>query len=279
MEPRVLAVFGRGIVPLNVPLLRADDHGVMFGDGAFETMHVRAGTAWLLDEHLTRLAESARRLGLDLPPATALPDLVATALGAWPADREGAVKLVVTRGPSDGVPSIYALVSPVNDTALRQRREGIRVVTAPLGLAADARANAPWLLGGVKSLSFGVNMAALRWAAGQGLDDLIFLASDGQVLDGATSSVVWATAGTLCTIPDDTGILPGITAASLLDHASELGLATDRRRATVPDLIAADSVWLTSSVRGVVRVTELNGEALADAGLTPQLSSLLGYPG
>jgi 4-amino-4-deoxychorismate lyase len=280
MEPRVLAVLGRGVIPLDTPLLRADDLGATRGDGAFETMHVRAASAWLLDAHLSRMEESARRLDLALPPAAALADLVTTALAAWPADREGGIKLVATRGADEdgAAPSVYALVFPVGPGALKQRREGLRVISAPLGLSADARAAAPWLLGGVKSLSYATNMAALRWAAGQGLDDVVFLASDGQVLEGPTSTVVWATGGTLCTVPDETGILPGITAAYLLDHAGELGLATDRRSATLDDLIAADGVWFCSSVRGVAPVTDLDGKPIPDPGLTGHLRDLLGFP-
>ena len=139
MDPRVLAVLGRGVVPLDTPLLRADDLGVTRGDGVFETMNVREGRAWLLEAHLRRMAASAERADLDLPPAAALTDLVDAALGAWPPDREGAVKLVCTRGPeeTDGPPTVYALVFPISLASLRQRRQGIRVASASLGFAAD----------------------------------------------------------------------------------------------------------------------------------------------
>lgn len=279
MDPRVLAVLGRGVVPLDTPLLRADDFGATRGDGAFETMHVRGGEAWLLDAHLARLESSAARLELELPPTGALSDLVQAALEVWPAEREGGVKLVVTRGPDEegAAPTVFALVFPVGLGALRQRRQGIRVVSGPVGFASDARAAAPWLLGGVKSLSYAMNMAALRWAAAQGLDDVLFVASDGQVLEGPTSTVVWAEGGTLRTVPDDTGILPGLTAAYLFAHADELGLATARRNATLDDLLAADGVWFCSSVRGITQVTELDGKPLADGGLTPALRDVLGY--
>jgi len=279
MDPRVLAVLGRGVVPVDTPLLRADDLGATRGDGAFETMNVRQGRAWLLEAHLARMETSAARLDLELPPVGALADLVESALAAWPADREGGVKLVCTRGPEEGgPPTVFALVFPIGLGALAQRRQGVRVASAPVGFAADARAAAPWLLGGVKSLSYAVNMAALRWAAAQGLDDVVFLASGGQVLEGPTSTVVWAADSTLCTVPDDTGILPGITTRYLFDHADELGLATSRRTATLDDLLAADGVWLCSSVRGITQVTELDGKPLPDGGLTPALRDVLGYP-
>jgi 4-amino-4-deoxychorismate lyase len=288
MDPRVLAVLGRGVVPLDTPLLRADDLGATRGDGVFETLHVRGGTAWLLDEHLRRMAVSAQRLDLTLPSVTELVDLVEAALGAWPSDKEATLKIVCTRGPEEtastsgaghpgAAPSVFALITPITPATLSQRRNGIKVATASLGVSADARAQAPWLLGGVKSLSYAANMAALRWAASQGCDDVLYLSSEGQVLEGPTSSVVWAVEGTLCTVPDETGILPGITAAYLFDHADALGLATSRRRAMVEDLLAADGVWLCSSGRGIARMVELDGKPVADSGLTASLRDILGF--
>jgi 4-amino-4-deoxychorismate lyase len=283
MDTRVLAVLGRGIAPLDAPLLRADDLGVTRGDGVFETLHVRAGRAWLLDEHLDRMARSAAVLELGLPPADALRELAATALAAWSGGPEAGLKLVCTRGPerTERMPpecTVYALVFPVAETLRRQRREGIRVVTATLGVASDARAGAPWLLGGVKSLSYAMNMAVQRWAVGQGYDDALLLSTDGEVLEGPTSTVVWARDGSLCTVPTETGILAGTTAAYLLASAGALGMRAERVRAGVDDLHAADGVWLCSSVRGAARVLELDGKPVTDSGLTPAVHEVLGFP-
>ena len=52
---RVVVLLGRGAVPADTPVLRGDDLGVIRGDGIFETMHVRDGRAWLLDQHLARI--------------------------------------------------------------------------------------------------------------------------------------------------------------------------------------------------------------------------------
>ena len=280
----MLAVLGRGIVPLSTPVIRADDLGATRGDGVFETMHVRYGKAWLRDEHLARMARSATILALDLPHVTELAALLDSALAAWPRDRPGGVKLVCTRGPeghdrtAGGPATVFAMVFDISPGLLRQRREGVRTATATLGISADVRAEAPWLLGGVKSLSYAVNMAAQRWANDRGLDDVVLLSSEGQVLEAPTSTVVWASGGALRTVPNDTGILAGTTAAYLLDHAAEAGLRADRRRATVDDLYAADGVWLCSSVRGPARVVELDGKTLtADAELTAAIPAILGF--
>lgn len=274
----MVAVLGRGVVPADTPILRADDLGVLRGDGVFETLHVRNGAPFLLDTHLTRMADSAAKLDLPLPARDALADLAAAACAAWSAVDEGSLRMVCTRGPEDGGPvTCYATVTGVGPVTLRARREGIRVATASLGFAADARTAAPWLLGGVKSLSYAVNMASQRWATDQGHDDVLWLSSDGYALEAPTSTLVWLTGNELWTVPTTTGILPGITARYLFDHVAELGWRSGTRMVRPDELAAADGVWFTSSVRGLAAVRELDGTRLPDSPYTGQIRDLLGY--
>ncbi len=276
---RVLAVLGRGLVPPDTPVLRADDPGAL-GDGLFETLHVRRGRPWLLSAHLERLTVAADRTGLPLPALDRLAELVTTACDAWPADREGALRLVCTAGPDpDGPPTAYALVTSVGEAAQRARRDGVRVVTLALPVEATARPAAPWLLPGVKSLSYAVSTASLRWAHRRGADDALWVSADGYALEAPTANLVWLLDGVLYTVPaEDTGILPGTTVAHLCAHAGSLGLATAERLVRPGELVTADGVWLTSSVRGLVRVREIDGTPLADTGRTADLQRLLGHP-
>jgi len=268
-----------GVVSAQTPILRADDLGAARGDGIFETMHVRDGKPWLLDEHLTRMARSAALLGLDLPGEAALRGLVDQAVAAWPATREGSLRVICTRGGEDGGPAtVYATVSIVGVALRRARHHGVAAVTAPLGVPAGLRATAPWLLGGAKTLSYAVNMASLRWAASVGADDVLWTSTEGYVLEAPTSTLVWLAGDTLCTVPaEGTGILPGTTARWLLDHADELGWRTDERMITAASLADVDGVWLTSSVRGVAAVRSLDGADLPASPLTPKIRELLGF--
>jgi 4-amino-4-deoxychorismate lyase len=128
------------------------------------------------------------------------------------------------------------------------------------GVDADAFAAAPWLLGGVKTLSYAINMAAQREAARRGADDVIFLSSGGKILEGPTSSVVWATGGVLRSVsPRANGILPGTTQQFLFGCARAAGWHTELCDARLDDLQEADVVWLVGSVRGPVDVVELDG--------------------
>lgn len=281
-EPtRVLAVLGRGVVPADTPFVRGDDLGIVRGDGIFETLHVRDGRPWLLEEHLNRLAESAARLDLAVPPRTALVELVEQAVAAWPAHVEGALRLVCTRGPeAGGDPTVFANVFPIAPDAVRARRDGLHVLTATLGVPARLRPDTPWLLGGAKTLSYATNMASLRWAKANGADDVLWVSSDGYALEAPTSSLVWRRGSTLYTVPaKDTGILAGTTASYLLAHAGEIGFTADEALVTPAELQTADGAWFTSSVRGPAPIRTLDGTPLAyDPEVTARVRALLGFP-
>ena len=189
------------------------------------------------------------------------------------------MRLVCTRGPEDGGPvTVYATVGLIAPAQIAGRRDGVTVVTATLGVPAEVRPDAPWLLGGAKTLSYAVNMASLRWAAGQGVNDVLWVSVDGYALEAPTATLVWLTDGVLCTVPAaTTGILAGTTTAYLLGHADELGLRAEERLVRPAELHTADGVWLVSSVRGVAEVRALDGAPLGPSPETGRLQKLLGY--
>ncbi len=268
MAERIVVFPGRGPVIPATPLLRADDPGVLYGDGVFETVHVRDGVPWLLDAHLARMARSAALLDLELPPMAALAALAAEACAAWDPDTEGGLRLICTRGGTH-----WATITAVPDAVRRQRRDGVRVITAGLGVTAAGRP--PWSLSAAKSLSYAANLAARRAAAAQGADDMLWTSIEGYALEAPTANVVWLTAGVLHTVPATAGVLPGTTAAALLAAA---GLPTAERLVTLPELAAADGIWLTSSLRGPAEIRELDGVPRAASPHTARWLDLLGFP-
>jgi 4-amino-4-deoxychorismate lyase len=279
-ELRVVAVLGLGVVAAQTPILRADDLGTIRGDGIFETMHVRGGRAWLIDQHLARMSISAARLDLILPAPDQLVALVEEAVAAWPVDEEGTLRLVCTRGREDSAtPTVFASISAVPGSLRATRSAGVRVLTASLGFAADLRQRAPWLLGGAKTLSYAVNMASLRWAQANGADDVLWLSGDGYVLEAPTSTLVWLDGTTLWSIPvEQTGILAGTTAAFLLSRAGELGWTTAERLISPAELRQADGAWLTSSVRGATPIRAVDGQPLRQAEQADaRIRELLGF--
>jgi 4-amino-4-deoxychorismate lyase len=276
---RTVAVWRDGkavVVPADEPVVTAFDLGLGRGDGVFESVGVAGGRTPHLAAHLTRLARSAALLELADPGPAAWQELIGAVLAGWPSAEEGVVRLFLTRGLGEGfAPTALALLSPVPAEVFRQRAEGISVVSLGLGVPADYRAQAPWLLGGAKTLSYAVNMAAYRHAHRLGADDVVFVSLEGQLLEGPTSTVVWAADGRLHTPPVETGILPGTTQARLFARAAEDGWPTAITPGTVADLHAADAVWLVSGVRGAATVHTLDGVPRGDAALSERVRELL----
>ncbi|WP_028851899.1 aminodeoxychorismate lyase [Thermocrispum municipale] len=247
----------------DAPQIRVDDQVVQRGDGVFETILVRHGKARELGPHLKRLARSAEMLDLPEPDLAAWERVSQAVIDNYRGGPEMALKLVYTRGV-DGVPTGFGLGSPIEEKVVRQRAEGVAVATLERGLDPSLTETAPWLLIGAKTLSYGVNMAAVREAQRRGADDAVFVFGE-QILEGPTSSVVIAKDRTLYTPPPSMGILPGTTQAAVFRAAERAGWGTKVEQLRVADLLAADAVFLTSSVRLITRVHTLNGQQLPDA--------------
>ncbi len=255
------------------PLLHADDLAAVRGDGVFETLLVRDGRACLTEAHLARLAHSARLLDLPAPDLSAWRAGIEKAAAEWAAQSpaEGALRLVYSRGREHGAsPTAYVTVGALPDRIAAARRDGIGVVTLERGLPAHGTDAMPWLLAGAKTLSYAVNMAALRHAARLGADDVIFVSTDGYLLEGPRSTVVIATEvdgrTTLLTPPPWYPILRGTTQQALFDVARDAGYDCDIQPLRPSDLAAAQGIWLVSAITLGARVHTLDGRRLPAAG-------------
>jgi 4-amino-4-deoxychorismate lyase len=258
---RVVLLDGLAELDPAAPVLRADDLGVLRGESVFETMRIGRGTPFRLEEHLSRLRRSAERVAIPLPDGW-----VDLALAASAGVDDGVLRLVCSKGAPGASPVGFALVTAVPEDAVRGREQGVSAITLTLGVSAAQRADAPWLLGGVKATSYAVNMATLRHAQAEGADDAIWVSSDGQVLEAPTSAVGVVVGGTLVSPPPGVGILPGTTLAAVAEH-----VAFESRQVPVAELREADEVMLLSSVRGVAPVVSLDGRVLQVGEVTKRL--------
>jgi 4-amino-4-deoxychorismate lyase len=277
---RVLAVAatGPGVVDGTRPALDPLDLALVRGDAVFEALRVYGGRPFRLREHLDRLAGSAAALELALPGG--LEDLAARAV-AEAGDGDGVLRLICTRGPEGsgeprrgapvdrevppapdpeglaasargaGGPAAFAICTEVPASFETDRRRGVRLVL--LTTAADplVRAASPWLLPGVKSISYATNMAAQRAARARGADDAVLVGLGGELLEAPTANLWWRSGQTL------------FTRAVLGDLAPTLGLKVLEGVFTAEDLAAADEAFLSSSTREVMPVVEVDGAPIA----------------
>jgi 4-amino-4-deoxychorismate lyase len=285
-QTSVIVTLDGGVHTPGIPLLHPDDLAVLRGDGIFETLLVRDGRACLVEPHLQRLTQSAKSMDLphpDLPSWRRAIDVAARQWCAGSAD-EGALRLIYSRGRESGsAPTAYVMVNPVPDRVGVVRSEGLAVVTLDRGLPAAGVSTMPWLLASAKTLSYAVNAAALRHAGRQGAGDVIFVSSDGFVLEGPRSTVVIATdshehadsALCLLTPPPWYPILRGTTQQALFEVARNKGYDCDYRALRVADLHAAQGIWLVSSMTLAARVHTLDGRRLPRSPMAAEFTELV----
>ncbi len=256
MSLLALAATGRGLCDPDEPVVHADDEAVLRGRAAFETLRVYAGRPFRLAAHLDRLAASAESVGL--PPVDRVDlERLASLVLAEPREEDTVLRLVWTAGRAPGAPNGLALLSLVPAWIEEVRSRGARAVSL-LGV----RAEAPWLLPGVKSTSYAVNMAAEAEAKRRGADDAIFVDAEGVVLEGTVTNVWWRTGETLHTPSLDLGILAGVTRAALLELAPACGYRVAEGIYRLDDVVGADEAFTSSSVREVMPIVDLDGQGL-----------------
>jgi 4-amino-4-deoxychorismate lyase len=268
-----LAQIGRGVVPVDEPVLYVDDEGVLRGRAVFETLRVYDGVPFKLDQHLDRLATSAERLRLPPPPhdefAAAANDVIAAA-----AHPDATLRFLWTAGRENGgAPAGFALVStlPLDLDALRAR--GFRLVVVRWS---------PTALAGAKSTSYAANMAAQDEAVRAGADDALLVAADDTVLEAPTSNVWFREGNRLLTPALTLPILAGVTRATLIELAPELGYEVEEGVFPLTRLLSSEEIFVSSSVREVMPVIAVDGAETprgpAAAALHAALRAAAGYP-
>jgi 4-amino-4-deoxychorismate lyase len=284
MTTQLVGMVGRGLLlqdsssdPTMSPgqLISVDDLGFTRGDGVFDATRVvtaadGSSSVDHLDRHLARFARSIA--GMDGEPLDEAPwrGLIGQAVQAWTTPGEAVLKIMWTRGleSSSSGPTQVLTITPLSEAAIRLR-EGIAVALMGRGTSSEAYRDAPWLLGGVKTLSYGVNMAVKREAARRGCDEVLLTSTDGWVMEGPNASLVTLHLAqgrsVLRSTPvEGTGILRSITQEVLFERASSEGVNTELVLQTPDQIKQADAAWYLSSVRGAARVTRF------DEDLVPQ---------
>lgn len=257
------------------PQLSVTDLVATRGDGVFETIGAFDGEPVNVGPHLARLARSASMIDLPEPDQATLAEAVDAAIAAHPPVAELSVRVMLTRGiEGAGSPTCWIHARVSDDWA--PYRAGMHVAVMDRGLSTTAAETSPWLLAGAKTLSYAVNMAAVREAARRGAADVLFVASDGYVLEGPTSTLLVRRGEQFLTTPVSAGVLAGTSVKSLFDWLRKDGVEVGEELMTVADVAGSDGAWLLSSTRLAAPIAQLDDAELpVDHELTARFQTVL----
>lgn len=258
-SPNLRRVEGRAVwlngelVPEPEARISPRDHGLLVGDGVFESVRITAGQAFAVSRHLARLHRSAGALGLELPAVAELREAVGDVLAATGIS-EGRLRITATSGPggfSSARPEGPATVVVAAEEAPPWSPH-VAVITVPWPR------NERGAVAGVKTTSYAENVVALRRAHAAGASEAIFANTRGELCEGTGTNVFLVLEGRLVTPPLSVGCLAGVTRELALE-------ITDATTETVPlpALVSADEAFLTSTTRNVHPISAVDGVPLA----------------
>ncbi len=254
------------------------DRGFLYGDSVFETVRTYGGEPFALDEHLERLARSASRVLIRLPVNLAV--LAAEVHRGLRAAQnpESYVRIMITRGsgplgldPTEVSDSRRVIiVAPLVRPPPEVYEEGVSVVTVQAQRPTDATSAE-----GAKVGNYLVAVLATQEATRAGAYEALFLDAKQRVVEGASCNVFAARGRTLLTPAESDGILPGITRATVIDVAKELGFDVHHEALLLGELQAADEVFITSSIREIVPVVKVDERPIGRGAPGPIARQLL----
>jgi branched-chain amino acid aminotransferase len=264
--PRDAVVWLDGrVVEIGEARIPVADHGLLYGDGIFEGIRVYHGRVFRLDRHLARFAAAARQIGLTLPGGSeAAREIVLATLRAY-GHSEAYARLIATRGEGAlGVdpttctrPRLLCIADRVSIYPEDKLRAGIDLVTVSV-----RRPPADVLDPRVKSLNYLNNALAKLEARRSGADEALLLNVAGMVAEASVANIFAHRDGELLTPPATDGALEGVTRATVLELATELGIPARECTLGRFDLFAADEVFLTGTGAGLVPVRSLDGAVI-----------------
>jgi branched-chain amino acid aminotransferase len=261
----IFASINGTILPGGEAQISVLDNGFTFGDGVYETLRTYDGRPLRLDRHLVRLRGSAERIGITLP----LSDEELTARLRALLDRAGHkdsfIRFIVTRGVGDisynfgrvKGPTVVIVVKPFETYPETHYTEGITAVIV------SVRRNHPSAVDpAIKSCNLLNNILAVREAQAKGAVEAIMLNHDGEVAECASSNIFAVRGSSIVTPPLSAGLLAGVTREIVLEVGRGIGLDMREETLSVPDLMSADEVFITSSLKEAAPVKSIDGKMI-----------------
>jgi branched-chain amino acid aminotransferase len=257
--PVLLNVEGK-LCPPEEAVVPVMDRGFLYGDSVYEVVRTYGGRVFELDRHLKRMDQSAERIGLTLPPREKIVRELHRTLEAAK-NPDSYARIIVTRGDGEfglgahlagSLSRLIFMIRPLVLPSEEQYEKGLSLAVA------RTRRNSPQTLDpALKTGNYLNNILAAREAHAAGADDAVLLDIQGRVTEATTSNIFFVHNNVIVTPPLRLGMLEGVTRAVTLEIAQREGLLTREEPHGPEALAAADEVFLTSTIREVMPVTQL----------------------
>ncbi|HLU21779.1 MAG TPA: branched-chain-amino-acid transaminase [Bacillaceae bacterium] len=254
------------------------DHGFLYGDGVFEGIRSYSGNVFRLDEHLSRLYDSAKSIMLTIPyTKEEMTNIVVETLRQNDL-RDGYIRLVVSRGAGNlgldprncAKASVVVIAEPLSIYPKELYETGLEIVTV-----ATRRNRSDVLSPMVKSLNYLNNILVKIEANLAGAPEALMLNDQGYVAEGSADNIFIVKDNKLYTPPGHVGALVGITRNAIIDLARAKGYEVSESVFTRHDVYTADEVFLTGTAAEVIAVSKVDGRVIGDGKPGPITKELL----
>jgi branched-chain amino acid aminotransferase len=270
-----MIVFLNGrLVPEEEARISVFDRGFLYGDGLFETIRVFNGKPFRWPQHLERLDNGARVLGLRLPFSAESLRKFVDALIQENHQPDALLRVTLSRGV--GVrgysprgaehPTLVMSMHPVLPGGA-EALQGWRLLTSTVRLPANQR------LAQFKTCNKLPQILARAEADAANCNEALLANTDGFLVEGASSNLFWIKEGHVYTSPLASGILPGVTRAAVFEICRNLGLATSEDSTVAEELIKADGVFLSLSSVGIAEGISLDNRSLRRSDIPSRIHS------
>jgi branched-chain amino acid aminotransferase len=244
------------IVPIEEARLSPGQAGLLNGWGLFTTMRIFRGEAFAFERHWRRLEKDAGRIRL---PFHFNPAEVRRHLG----------ELLAANQVVEGTARIYLIYNRIGFWQSGESLPEVDLILCTAGLPAhsgEARLgvaehgrHAASPLAGVKTTAWLNNVWHLAEAQKAGWTEVILLNERGEVAECTSANIFCVKDGVVFTPPLSSGCLEGVTRSVLLEIAAHAGISMRERMLTLQDLYIADEVFITSTNRTLLGVSEISG--------------------
>lgn len=253
-------------IPQSKTSISVFDHGFLYGDGVFEGIAVYGGKPFRLEQHISRLLDSAKAIGLEIPldknqVATAILDTIQINNLV-----DGYVRPIVTRGvgtlgldpgycrkPTMLIIPLRAIDYPLMNFKDRPARAIVSTIRRNPSFCLPASA---------KTLNYLNNILAKQQANTAGMDDAIMLDWTGMVSEGTGDNLFIVKQGIVMTPSLHCSILPGVTRSAIFDACNSLGIEIFEKELALQDLYTADEAFFTSTSLEIQPLIEIDGRKI-----------------